>query len=158
MIDRVAAVYFTHAAATRGDSRPPSLSALRDLAGARRPAPIETDPSGAPVDPLAGVGRRDEPAPLLVPADHGGGSRIDQFLSGPGAAPEPAPVPTASAAPAPGPTPAPDTGGPAWAVRAPVPPEQRPARPPLMTSSGPWPIAPEPPYDGRPTAGDATRR
>jgi hypothetical protein len=105
MIDRVAGVYFTHGAATRGDAAPPSLGALAALA-ARTPAPAPTTGTTAVVtmterSPTAPA------APLLADDPAASSARVDRFLSGP---PTGAPPPAQERATAP--------AGPSWAIVA----------------------------------------
>jgi hypothetical protein len=104
MIERVAAVYFTHASATKGD-KPPSLGSISELAGARQSAPPEAppEPPGPPTtaDRLAAfVPAGPAPTPDAAPVGTAAANaRVDSFLSGPPPAP---PAPT----------------GPSWAVSA----------------------------------------
>jgi hypothetical protein len=106
MIDRVAAVYFTHAGKTRGEGDgPPSLGSLRELAAAAKPSATAAEPAPTTVaDRLAGFVPQGAPSnrQAVAAADDAAESRarVDQFLSGP---------PPKREAPA----------GPAWAVRSP---------------------------------------
>jgi DNA-binding MarR family transcriptional regulator len=100
MIERVAAVYFTHASATKGD-KPPSLGSISELAGARQAAPPEPPVPPTTADRLAAfVPAGPAPTPDAPPVGTAAANaRVDSFLSGP---PPAAPAPT----------------GPSWAVSA----------------------------------------
>jgi hypothetical protein len=98
----VAAVYFTHSAATKGE-KPPSLGSLRELGErARESAPPPAAPATT-ADRLAAFVPAGAPSTgqAVAAADEAAASRarVDTFL----ASPPPAPAPT----------------GPAWAIAVP---------------------------------------
>jgi hypothetical protein len=131
MIDRVAAVYFTHAAATRGEDAPPTLGALKELAAATPAAPAGAAPAGAaPADPLAGIAATRPDAAGPTSGNPASRARVDQFLSAPVPPKPPARRPPTAPdrvdlpreqprlPPRPDPEPQGAPAGPSWAVAA----------------------------------------
>jgi DNA-binding Lrp family transcriptional regulator len=132
MIDRVASVYFTHAAGREGGGKAPSLSSLKALADAaatRAPQPPAEEPAAAEPMRPSPVWNPPEREAAASPPSTTSRARVDQFLSAPppggGAAPAPAP-----ARRAPAPEPAPPARRPSAAEPEPAPPTAPARRPP----------------------------
>jgi DNA-binding Lrp family transcriptional regulator len=110
MVDRIAAVYFTHAAAVAGgDARPPSLGSLRDLAVDEPQPPM----AAAVTDPLAALmaDRRAAFAPAAMDRPAPPEDRVDEVDDVPaGTAPPPG-----QSGPIPGASPG-EPAGPSWAI------------------------------------------